>query len=147
MSTIRFQRLKTVQIRGPGIQGLPGEAGLPGTSSSTSLIASEALNGQRVVIADGVNGARYADAANINHFAAVIGITTAAAAQNSPVFVQSSNFFSESSWNWLPNLEVFLSINGFMTQNPPTALAFLQKIGYAVTPTKIWIELSDPIVL
>lgn len=46
------------------------------------------------------------------------------------------------AWNWLPNKPLFAGLNGNLQQNLPIAPNTAQKVGWAITPTQIYFELS-----
>lgn len=127
--------------QGPaGIQGPPGPAG--GTTAAT--IAGEALGGHRAIYIS-AGEARYATAAD-DSAAVVAGITTGAAGVGDAVEYQLSGELTEPSWNWTPELPVFLGLNGQLTQTPPTAGAIVE-LGIALTPQTIIVRVQRPAFL
>lgn len=128
------------------LQVQQGPSGPPGAGVSNTLIAQQALGGHRIVVASGLNGADYADALDPTHFGRVIGITTGAANALTEVTVQSAGPIDEASWSWVPDADIWLDTNGLMTQTPPSAAAFLQRVGFALTPTRVWVDLSEPVL-
>lgn len=139
---IERQVANLVSVGIPGPQGQRGEIG-PASSDVIEKIASVALGGHRVVIADGSTGVNYADSSNIAHLDFVLGITTGAASAGAPVNVQVGNEMTEPSWNWTPGA-VWLGLNGLMTQTPPTT-GFVCRVGTALTASKLLIEIGEPI--
>lgn len=122
-------------------QGPAGPAGSLLTRSSV-----QALGGHRAVIAVGATGADYADASDVTHFGRVIGITTGAAALGDPCYIKFSDIIDEPSWTWTPDGDVWVGDNGLLTQTVPSG-AFLQRIGFALSATRLWVELSEPLLL
>ena len=76
----------------------------------------------------------------------MLGITTGAAAAGDAINVQASGEMTEVSWNWTPGLPVFLGTNGLLTQTPPVS-GFQLVLGVAISPTKLAINIKQPIVL
>lgn len=123
-------------------QGPPGP---PGADFVFQCIALEPVGGHRVVIGSGFNGVRYADAANETHYGKVLGLTLNAASAEGVVSVKNVGAVDESSWTLTPDADIWLASNGHFTQTPPNT-AFTQRIGYALTPTRMWVDLSDSII-
>lgn len=49
------------------------------------------------------------------------------------------------AWNWIPNKPLFAGINGNLQQTLPVAPNTVHKVGWAITPTKIYFELGSHI--
>jgi hypothetical protein len=47
-------------------------------------------------------------------------------------------------WTWTPGLDIWLGDNGLMTQTFPVVAAFSQRLGFALSATRIWVDLSEP---
>jgi hypothetical protein len=122
-----------------------GPSGPPGAGVSNSLVALQPIGGHRVVIASGLNGADYADAFNPLHFGRVVGVTTGAADGGAMLLAQSAGPIDEASWNWIPDEDIWLGPNGTLTQVLPAEAAFVQRVGFAQTPTHMWVDLSEPV--
>jgi len=130
------------------LESAQGPSGPPGSSSvAFARVAEGALGGHRLVIATGSEGAAYASSDDPAHLARAIGVTTGAAVDGAPVFVQGAGYMVEPSWSWTPGGDLWLGLNGAITQSPPPSSVFVQCVGYALTPTEIWIELAEPITL
>ena len=132
--------LLEVAMQGP--VGPTGPSGMGGSSGT----AGEALGGNRAVVGDAVNTFRYASNANPQHLGRLAGITTGAANLGGPVALLSSGPMTEPSWAWTPNLPVFLSTNGLLTQTPPVA-GFLQVVGLAITATALFVNPREPLAI
>jgi hypothetical protein len=139
---IEYTTTGRVGLQGP--EGPPGPKGDPGTADITlTYNAGETLGGHRVVrIESGL--VYYADNTTLAHAGKVIGITTGAVVSGSSTTIQVAGELEESTWSWSPG-PVYLSTNGLLTQTPP-ATGFLQKIGTAITSTKILIRVIDPVI-
>jgi hypothetical protein len=79
------------------------------------------------------------------HIDLLLGITLTAAQAGEPVNVQRLGAIEDSGWNWVPG-RVYLGANGALTQTPP-ASGFDLLIGSATSPTRIALNLQDPISL
>jgi hypothetical protein len=151
LEVVEIQKLETVveketvtEIVEIGLQGPPGPAG-PGGSIAHTALASIAIGGTRAII-NTASGIAYADASDPAHIARVVGVTTASAAGGAPVTFQSSGRITEPSWTWTPDSDIFLGLNGLLTQSIPGTAAFAQRLGFALSPTEMWVELGEPIV-
>ncbi len=132
--------------RGPkGDPGATGAAGANG-SEAASYPTNSPIGGHRLVIRDNAGFVQYASATIATHAGRVIGITTTAVSSG-PVVVQSASTVTESSWNWTPNLPVYVGLNGVPTQTPVVGAVFSQIWGMALTATQVLIVIRDPIVL
>lgn len=111
--------------------------------------AGENLSGHRVVVLGAARRAYYADPTNPVHLARAVGVTTGAAVEGDSIAVRHSGVMVESSWSWNADMPIYVGADGNVTQAPLTAgdgAAFVQRIGYAPTPTSIVVDLSpDPI--
>ena len=122
-------------------QGPPGPPG----GSTTSRLASVSLSGHRAVISTGA-GAAYASADVLEHSRLILGVTTGAAAQGSPVTIQVTDEIEEGSWSWEPG-PVFLGLSGQLVQPAPTGVAFVRQVGVALTATRLLVTPMPPITL
>lgn len=133
-------------IPGPeGPQGPAGPAGPDGTSAVTK-VAAGAIGGQRVVIGNTDGTVRYADATDLTDLGRVLGVTQTAAADGEPVNVIVRGYYEEPTWTWNTTLPLYVGSNGLITQTAPT-VGFSQIIGFAETPTRIFIRMREPIAL
>lgn len=123
-----------------------GPAGAPGTTRSTQLTALLPIGGHRAVVAIGNNSAEIADCNNVAHCSRVAGISVSAASAGGQFLAQSTGVMDEPSWSWIPDQDIWLDANGILSQTLPTAPAFIQRLGYALTATRIWVEISEPIL-
>jgi hypothetical protein len=118
------------------------QQGPPGISSGlVQIIAPVDLGGHRVITSDG----GYADNTDLSEVGEAIGFTTGAAVQGDLVTIASSGELGGFS-GLIPCLPIYLSVVGTITQIPPV-IGFVQKLGMAISPTKIMIHFSDPIIL
>jgi hypothetical protein len=127
----------------PGPQGRQGEPGPAGGASVQRTAGSNLSALLAVYELGGVVRALSADDAV--HIDLMLGITLTAAQAGEPVNVQRLGAIEDSGWNWEPG-RVFLGANGALTQTPPTS-GFDVLIGSATSPTRIALNLQDPISL
>lgn len=88
----------------------------------------------------------YADRTVPGHARAVIGLTTGAAVNGTPVAVRFRGVVVEPSWTWTPDAPIWLGTTGLLTQTIPT-VGFLRQIAYAVTATLIVVDPREPLAL
>jgi hypothetical protein len=132
-----------VIIENVGLKGEKGDIGLAGANYATLPTAS-VLGGHRV-IASLANTLVYADNTNNQHSNTIVGLSTGASS-GSALTLQSSGFITEPSWTWTPDLPIFLSTNGLMTQTQPL-IGFSILIATAITSTTVFLRFNQPITL
>lgn len=127
---------------------VPGEI-FWGREAAYFITAGEPLGGHRVVVADETGRAIHADPANLSHASRILGMTTGAAAQGNPAEVVRAFEMEEQSWAWTPGAAVFLGATGVLTQSVPEVpeAAFSLIVGFALTPTRLFINVREPILL
>jgi hypothetical protein len=119
-----------------------------GSSIRFTEVAATVLSGHRVVTrqTDGTVGyASNDDLADVN---APLWITTGAAASGALVTVVAYGVIDEPSWAWTPG-PVYLGSGGLITQTPPAGpgALFIAQIGFATSPTSVFVERSSSITL
>jgi len=131
-------------LRECGEQGPPGPAGQPG-EASVQFPAGEAIGGHRAVrlIAGRVY---YADNTELTGANVLLGVSKGAAVEDALVTIQTLGLMTEPSWAWAPDQPVFVGVNGLLTQAVPVA-GFSLMVGFATSPTQIFIGLKMPIIL
>ncbi len=129
-----------------GEQGPPGRQGDPGPAGGSAVqrIAGEQLSALRVLY-EWAGVVRYLDLQDDAHIDQVAGITLTAVEQGELVNLQLSGPLDDESWNWQPG-PVWLGAAGTLTQTPPLD-GHLLFIGNAVSPTRIIINIDQPIEL
>lgn len=121
-----------------GIQGPSGAA-----SNTIGATAGENLSGHRVV-ALYEDKAYYASSASTTYAHAVAGITTGACADGETATIKVHGEITELSWSWTPGAPLFLGVDGALTESSTTGLYTL-RVGHAVTATKAFIHIHQPI--
>lgn len=126
-----------------GARGAPGEPG-PAGGSAFQRIAGETLSALRVVY-ELNNQVFYLDLADTANIDQLLGVTLNAASPGAEINVQRSGIMDDNAWNWALG-RIWLGVNGTLTQTPATQ-GFDVLIGYAVSPTRIILNIQDPILL
>lgn len=114
---------------------------------SGSHLAGANLSGHRLVTLDSAGDAIYADSATAAHRDRIVGLVLTAATTGDPVTVQYEGDVTEGTWSWTPGATLFASTSGNLTETPPSlggGDVFSQRVGWAVTATRIYIDLSRP---
>jgi hypothetical protein len=144
------QHLNLNTISLDAIKAYIGSVSNTGATALTSdsviyMPARVSIGGHRVVVQ--IEGMLdYANAANIDHVNKVVGITKDAIIGGGSGPVQFRSYLEEPSWNWAVDRPVFVGQNGLLTQTIPT-VGFNQQLATVISPTKILINIQDPIIL
>lgn len=127
------------------------DARIAANSSSAGDLQFQAggsIGGHRFVVLDSNGKLQHADPTDLSHANRVIGITTESGVLNQLISVRPVGSITESSWNWNQGDDIFVGASGVPTTNPnPGGFAFTQRIGYAVSPTTLFLQLSEAIIL
>jgi hypothetical protein len=128
--------------------GLLGPQGPSGLSDIFFLrrVANADLGGHRAVISNLDGTIDYADSSNLLHLGKVLGIIVQAVLEGEEVDVIRGGLLEFEGWNWDVDLPVYLAENGLLTQNPATS-GFSQIVGFAQSPTGLFVNLREPILL
>jgi len=110
------------------------------------FLAFAAVGGHRVVSRVSNTQVSHTDYSSYNSCRAIVGVTLGAASAGAAVSVRKEGLLIEPSWAWTPNLDVYLTFSGQLTQTIPTT-NHLISIGQAITATSIQIRLSPIIKL
>lgn len=130
-----------------GLQGPPGPIGPIGPAGGAAFVrqSSGALSALLIVWEDDAGVVRPLDSSDEAHIDLICGLTLTAAAGPGDVTVQRSGPVDDAAWSWAPG-RVYLGANGALTQAPP-ADGFDVLIGVAVSATRLFLNLQDPIEL
>ncbi len=139
-------------LRGPvGERGTQGPAGAQGASGDVSFVypAAFPISGHRIVTLDSQGKAIYASAAIAAHANRVVGMTTNAASTGDDLNIKKVGEVTEPSWNWQPDMPVYLDVDGFLTQTPPAfpEANFSVVVGFPISATTMFINIGIPITL
>lgn len=132
----------------PGVQGPEGPVGVPG--GRLRKAASGPIPGSTVVRtrADDGNYVELASAARREDAYPVVGIAvTSAADAGEEVQIVGFGEIEDPSWSWTPSRNVFLGLDGRLTQTLDPSWAFVRVVGVAATPTKMVVGLRPPTFL
>lgn len=113
------------------------------TSALNSFIqvATRDIGGLRVLLAD----QSYADQTNIFSYGKVIGLSKGAVVTGGLLEVVTASKLAGFT-GLIPNTQVYLGLNGLITQTVPTS-GFIQQLGVALTSTTILVNISLPLLL
>lgn len=78
-----------------------------------------------------------------------VGIATQSATPGQPIAVLTQGVLENAGFNFIPEGDIYIGPSGFLTQNVPNlpTMTFSQKIGIAITSTKILVSIEPPIDL
>lgn len=142
------ERVVELQIIEVGIQGPMGPPGANGaTGGLQSFLAGQILSGHRVVTANALGKLIYADCTIADHAAKVVGITIGSAAIDVLTQITAYGELTEPTWTWTAGQIIYLGRSGNLLTTPDPAAAFILLLGFALTPTKIFIHPREPIFI
>ena len=108
--------------------------------------AGETISALKVVRVD-INGKAYvANSEGTYEQALVTGVALTSAVASGLVDVMLIGILTDNSWNWAGNTLLFLNVNGSIVSTAPT-LGYSVRLGKALTPTTILIDVQEPIEL
>lgn len=111
-------------------------------------VANANLAAFRIVRSVNATRVDYVDNTNAAHATSVLGFTVAAATLNQQVLVQNSRELTNPAWTWTPDRPIWIGANGLGTQSVIVSPArFVQRVAFAITATKIFIEIEPPVYL
>lgn len=144
--SVLVEHVEEIEILAIAEQGPPGLPGEPGPAGGASVQRTAGSNLSALLAVYELNGmVRALSADDAAHIDLLLGITLTAAQAGEPINVQRLGAIEDPAWNWVPG-RVYLGANGALTQAPPTS-GFDVLIGSAISPTRITLNLQDPISL
>ena len=126
--------------RGP--QGIPGPAG----GATTVMVGATPISGHTAVALDSGGLLIYADFTNPAHLGAVLGFVANAYSAGDSAVVQTSFDLHHAGWAFTPG-PVFAGAGGAIVQTLPPGAVFAQVLGYALSATRIHIDVQPPIAI
>lgn len=129
--------------------GPPGPAGPAGESSSiATLTAGQTLSGHRVVATHVDGTVLYASNDTLTDATRQLWVTLGAADEGDAVQCQSFGRVNEGGWSWTDD-PIFLGVDGFLTQTPPSApdAAFFLQVAAPDGPTALVFNPRNPFQL
>lgn len=122
------------------IVGKPGPAG----GATVVTVGATPLSGHTAVAMDADGLLIYADCTNPAHIGAVLGVVANAYGAGDPAVVQTSFDLHHAGWTFTPG-PVLAGAGGALVQTLPAGAVFAQVIGYALSATRIHIDVQPPI--
>jgi hypothetical protein len=147
-SSVLREEVEVIQVVADAEQGPPGprgEAG-PAGGATVSRMAGATLSALVAVWEDAAGRVHALDQGDEDHVFSLLGVTLTAADAGAPIDVQRSGAITDSAWSWTPGQRIYLGIGGALTTTPPAA-GFDVLIGTALSPTRLLLNLQDPIAL
>jgi len=150
--TKRFTQLslerRKVAVLAVARQGPAGRDGAPGRDGTPNLtkICGVNISGHKAVTVDSNGKVIYADNTIPSHATKVVGVTITAALTNEEVTIVPSGEIIEPTFNWLPDLPVFLGPNGLLTQTVPSS-GFSLIIGFPTSQTSLLVDIKTPTLI
>lgn len=140
---VQVTQVVAVAMQGPpGIQGPPGPAG----GAATVTVGASPISGHSAVAIDASGLLVPADVSLSTHRGAILGVVASAYSPGDEAVVQTGYLLEHGGWSWALG-PVFVGTAGALTQAPPGNALFAQVIGYAVSPTRIVVDVQPPINL
>lgn len=127
-----------------GPPGPRGPAGIAGTQFERST--SGPMSALRIVWEDADGLVHVLDKDDGDHIGLIAGLTITATGTAGAVTVQRAGPVDDDAWAWVASGPIWLGDSGIPTQTPPTA-GYDVQIGYAVSPTRIYLDIQPPINL
>lgn len=141
---VESERLILIEQSEQGVPGPPGPIGPPGSVAVTRK-SDGPLSALLIVWEDEFGVVRPLDASDTAHIDLICGMTISSSGGSGDVNVQRTGTVDDSFWSWTPG-RVYIGANGTLTQTPPVS-GYDVLIGTAVSPTRIILNLQDPIEL
>lgn len=110
-------------------------------------LAAATVNGLRAVMLAAGGGVRHLDCTDPANADNALGVSLGAAITGDSVTVRVGGAIDEASWTWTPLEAVYATGDGLLTQTVPTSpgSAFMLRIGFAETATRLFVDLGEPI--
>ena len=145
--SVLVDEVEIVQVVAVAEQGPRGPQGIPGPAGGTTFVRQSAgpLSALRVLWEDHAGVVALLDYRDGAHIDAISGLSLTATPNAAPLNVQRSGPVDDGAWNWMAG-RVYLGTAGTLTQTPP-ADGYDVLVGYAVSPTRLYLDIQDPIQL
>lgn len=145
-SSVLREEVEVIQVVADAEQGPPGPRGEvgPAGGATVSRVAGSTLSALVAVWEDAAGRVHALDQNDEDHVFTLLGITLTAADAGQLIDVQRSGALTDSAWAWTPGQRVYLGLAGALTATPPAA-GFDVLIGTALSPTRLLLNLQDPI--
>ncbi|WP_416406541.1 DUF2190 family protein [Paracidovorax citrulli] len=145
-SSVLCEEVEVIQVVADAEQGPPGPRGEVGPAGGAAVtrVAGSTLSALVAVWEDAAGRVHALDQDDEDHVFSLLGVTLTAADAGQPIDVQRSGAITDSAWSWTPGQRVYLGLGGALTGTPPAA-GFDVLIGTALSPTRLLLNLQDPI--
>lgn len=137
--------VEVVSVAEQGPPGPPGPQGAPGGAALVT-VGPYPLSGHTAVALDADGLLIYADCTNAAHLGAVLGLLGAAYSPDDIAIVRTDFDLTHVGWAFSPG-PVFVGTAGALVQTLAPGSLFAQVVGYALSPTRIRIDVQPPIAL
>ena len=104
------------------------------------------MSALRIVWEDGNGIVRELGQSDVDHVNLISGLTLTATGSSGTVTIKRSGPVDDAAWSWATSGPIWLGESGQLTQVPPAA-GFDVRIGHAVSPTRIYLDIQSPINL
>ncbi|ATG94675.1 DUF2190 family protein [Paracidovorax citrulli] len=147
-SSVLREEVEVIQVVADAEQGPPGPRGEvgPAGGATVSRVAGSTLSALIAAWEDAAGRVYALDKDDEDHVYLLLGITLTAADPGQPINVQRSGVITDSAWSWTPGQRIYLGLGGALTTAAP-AVGFDVLIGTALSPTRLLLNLQDPIAL
>jgi hypothetical protein len=143
LEEVEVIEILTAAEQGPrGIQGIPGPAG----GETLVTVGADPISGHSAVAMDADGLLIYADCTDASQIGAALGVVANAYSAGDPAVVQTGFDLAHSGWAFSPG-PVFVGESGALVQTLPPGAVFAQVVGFALSATRIRIDVQPPIVL
>lgn len=140
---VRDAKPKTLVVT-RGVPGPQGERGPAGPTGGAHLVpAGMPLSGHSLVAQDAAGALVYADCTVALEAGAVLGIVTDAYLAGEDAVVKTGFDVEHAGWAWTPG-PVLLGASGRLVQALPPGAVFSQVVGWAVSPTRLRVDIQPP---
>jgi hypothetical protein len=121
-------------------------SGAQGSDQGIELIAGAAIGGHRVITSNSLGQAILASSDNLDHAHKILGLSSGAVSAGARLRIANKEMLEEPTWQWIAGQPLFLSPSGVMAHAPPPA-GFILRCGVAITATRAYIDIHQPILL
>ena len=138
---VLHEEVQDIEVLEVGTQGPPGIQGPVGPAGGAAKVTVGAipLSGHSAVALDASGVLVPADCRVAAHRGAVLGLVADAYAPGTLAEVQNGYLLEHAGWAWAPG-PVFVGIAGGLVQAVPAGALFTQVVGFALSPTRIRVD-------
>jgi hypothetical protein len=111
-----------------------------------SYVAAHNLSGHKIVATNEFGLIYYADNTDMTCANSVVGMTSGAIMEGETGPVRTHGSLDHEGWSWIPQMPIFVVGEGGISQIPPIE-GFSLCVGFAMSETRVFINISLPIIL